>query len=157
MPYWDITEPVAPTTATFTVSLAEPLVPSQDRVKLLLVAMGDIVCGPDVALLPDQSPEAVQLIASVVLQFNVVEPLAGTFVGLADKFTAGTPTGGSTVTVTESFAFPPVPVHDKLKVLLVVMGFMVSDPETPLLPDQLPEAVQPVASVLLQFKVVEPL
>ena len=107
-------------------------------------------------MLPDQSPEAVQLIASVVLQFNVVEPLAGTLDGLADKFTVGTPKGGTTVTVTESFAFPLIPVQDKLKVLLVVMEFIDSDPDTALLPDQLPEAVQPVASVLFQLRVVEP-
>ena len=40
-------------------------------------------------LLPDQSPEAVQLVALVLFQFSVVEPFMTTLVGVADRETVG--------------------------------------------------------------------
>ena len=114
-----------------------------------------MVSVPEVSLLPDQSPDAVQLTASLLSQLRVVEPFCGTLVGSADRLTVGI-VGVSTETVTESSAVPPVPVHDKLKVLLSVSEFMVSDPEVFLEPDQSPDAVQLSVSLLLQLRVVEP-
>ena len=106
------------------------------------------------ALLPDQSPEAVQFVVSLLVQLNVVEPLNGRFVGLAERLTTGTE-GAATVTLTESFALPPGPVQDRLKLLLAISALMVWEPDVGLLPDQSPEAVQAVASVLFQTNVVE--
>lgn len=64
---------------------------------------------PEVFLLPDQSPEAVQSVASVVLQSSVVEPFCDTVLGVAEKESVGG--AGATVTVAESLAEPPGPVQ----------------------------------------------
>ena len=114
-----------------------------------------MVWDPDVALLPDHSPEAVQPVVLLLLQLNVVDPLKGRFDGLAVRFTIGAD-GGETVTLTESFALPPAPLQTRLKVLLATKLLMVCEPDVALLPDQAPEAVQLVASLLFQLSVVEP-
>ncbi len=62
-------------TATFTVSSALPPAPVQFNIKLLSAVNELMVCEPEVLLLPDQSPEAVQLLASLDDQLRVVEPL----------------------------------------------------------------------------------
>jgi hypothetical protein len=115
-----------------------------------------MVSDPDKLLFPLQSPDAVQLSASVLLQLKVVEPPLVTVVGLAERETVGCTTGSSTLTLTESLPVPPVPLQDRLKVLLAVNELMLCDPELALLPDQSPDAVQLSAPVLLQLKVVEP-
>jgi hypothetical protein len=63
---------------------------------------------PPVGWLPLQPPEAVQLVAFVVLQVSVEVPPIGTSVGLAVNITVGS---GITVTVTVCAPVPPVPVH----------------------------------------------
>ena len=108
------------------------------------------------ALLPDQSPEAVQLVTLLLVQLNEVEPLYATLDGLADRLTMGAD-GSTTVTLTESFTLPLAPVQDRLKLLSVIKPVIVCEPDVALLPNQSPEAVQSVVLVLLQLSVVEPL
>ena len=60
-----------------TVSFAVPPGPLQDRLNTLSEVSAVIVCEPDVALLPDQSPEAVQPVVLLLFQLSVVEPLKG--------------------------------------------------------------------------------
>jgi hypothetical protein len=72
-----------------TISLDVPPGPLQDRLNTLSEVSDDIVCEPDVALLPDQSPEAVQSLARLLLQLILVEPFIATAVGLADNEIAG--------------------------------------------------------------------
>jgi len=139
-----------------TESFALPPLPLHDRIKLLLAVNALMVWEPDVDLLPDQSPEAVQSVVLLLVQLNVVEPLKGRFVGLAERLTTGAD-GAATMTLTESFAFPPLPLHDRTKLLLAVNVLMVWEPEVDLLPDQSPEAVQLVVLLLVQLNVVEPL
>ncbi len=50
-----------------------------------------------------------------------------------------------TATATELVDVPPLPVHDNVNVAFTLNGPTVSDPDVPLLPDQLPFAVQPLA------------
>jgi len=52
-----------------------------------------------VALLPDQLPEAVQAVASVLFQVSVVEPFETTLLGFADRETVG---GGADPILTSS-------------------------------------------------------
>ena len=67
---------------------------------------------PEVFLLPDQFPDAVQLSASLLDQLSVVEPLVATVSGLAENDRVGTgEAGGATVTLTVSLVVPPVPVQ----------------------------------------------
>ena len=114
-----------------------------------------MVSEPDTPLLPDQSPEAVQLVASVEFQFSVVDPFWETVTGFAEKESVGA--GAATVTLTESFALPPAPLQVRLKVLFEVSALMAWEPDVALFPVQSPEAVQPLVLLLLQLNVVEPL
>ena len=64
---------------------------------------------PEVPLVPDQPPEAVQELASVEDQVSIEDPPYATAVGFAASDTVGT--GGNTVTVTVVLALPPGPVQ----------------------------------------------
>jgi hypothetical protein len=96
-----------------TVSLAVPPGPLQDRLNTLFEVSADIVCEPDVALLPDQSPEAVQPVVLLLLQLNVVAPLKGRLDELAVRLTDEA-VGPATIMLTESVALPPRPVQVRL-------------------------------------------
>jgi hypothetical protein len=96
---------------TLTVALcaADPPVPVQVIVYLVVVVSAAVVCEPLVASAPLQPPEAAQLIALVEDQASTdVAPLA-IVLGLALKLTVGT--GVVTVTVAVCAAVPPVPVQ----------------------------------------------
>jgi hypothetical protein len=62
--------------------------------------------------------------------------------------------GGAIVTVTDWFALPPVPLQVSVKVLLLVSAEFAWLPDVALPPDHAPEALQPVALVLVQLSVV---
>lgn len=69
---------------------------------------------PDVALAPDQPPEAAQELALVEDQLSVDDPPLVTDVGFAASETVGTGGGGGvpdTVTVADALALPPEPVQ----------------------------------------------
>ena len=106
-------------------------------------------------MLPDQSPVAVQLVASILFQLSVVEPFCGTLPGLAENDNVGD--GAVTVMLTVSLAVPTGPLQDRLNTLFEVSADIVCEPDVALLPDQSPEAVQPVVLLLLQLNVVAPL
>ena len=80
------------------------------NVTALLIAMDS---DPAEALVPDQSPDAVQLLASVEDQFSVIVLPRDTLDGLAVRITVGAVTVGAafTVTVTLSLALPPAPLQ----------------------------------------------
>jgi hypothetical protein len=96
---------------------------------------------------------AVQLVASVELQFSVAEPPTGMLAGEAVSVTVG---GGTTVTVTIWLAVPPVPVQLREKVVVTETAPVKAVPPVGLLPVQPPEAVQVVALVELQVRVEAP-
>ncbi len=78
---------------------------------MLFVAIALITCIPFTALVPVHAPEAMQLVAFVLLQERVEAPvpLLGTVVGFALIVTVGS---GATVTVVEALAeIPPIPEH----------------------------------------------
>ena len=60
-------------------------------------------------VLPDQTPEGVQEVASVEDQVSVEDPLLATDAGLATSDTVGA--AGNTVTVADALALPPEPVQ----------------------------------------------
>jgi hypothetical protein len=69
---------------------------------------------PEIALLPDQAPEAAQELALVDDQVSVEDPPLATDVGFAASDTVGTGGGGGmpdTMTVVEVLALPPEPVQ----------------------------------------------
>jgi hypothetical protein len=112
-----------------------------------------IVWLPEVALLPDQAPDAVQEVALVEDQVRVDDPPLVTDAGLAVRETLG---ANVTVTVVDALCVPPAPVQERLKVLLLVSAPVDALPEVALLPDQAPDAVQEVALVEDQLRVDDP-
>lgn len=70
---------------------------------------------PEVALVPVQLPDAVQLVVSVPDQVRVLEPPLATVAGLTLKVTVGVVAGGAaTVTVTDCDALPLGLLHDNV-------------------------------------------
>ena len=77
-------------TVTVTDALAEPLVPVQLNVKVVVpVAIGVTTCVPLVASLPLQAPPAVQAVSSVEDQVRVEDCPSVMVVGLAVSVTPG--------------------------------------------------------------------
>lgn len=63
------------------------------------------------AFVPVQPPEAVQVVALVLVQFNVEELPLVTVVGVALNDTVGGVGPAATVTVTDCAAVPPAPMQ----------------------------------------------
>lgn len=127
-----------------------PPVPVQIRVKVLSLVSAPMVSDPEVPLLPDQAPDAEQLLALEDDQLTVVEPPDCTEVGLALNVTVG---AAATVTVRLLLLLPPGPEQLSVKVLVLLMGPTDWLPDVPLLPDHALEALQLVALVVDQVKV----
>jgi hypothetical protein len=62
-------------------------------------------------LLPDQPPEAAQVVALVVDQVNAALPPLTRVLGLALKVTVGAGAGEVTATLADWIALPPAPVQ----------------------------------------------
>ena len=71
----------------------------------------ETVSDPEVALAPDQAPDAEQEVALVDDQVNVESEPTTTEVGLAEKFTVGAGTGGVGVEPPP----PPPPPHEDMR------------------------------------------
>jgi len=108
---------------------------------------------PDRALLPDQPPDAEQLVAFVELHVSVVEPSNATPGGEAEIWTIGAPPPAFTVTVTRSTVPPPAPLHESVNSVVCVKDGVACEPLVALEPDHPPEAVHDVAFVLLHESV----
>ena len=102
------------------------------------------------ALLPDQSPDAAQLAALVLLHVNVEALPDATVVGAAPNVTVG---AGAIVTVAVCIAEPPMPVQFNVNVDVTVNGPVLCVPLGVLLPNQLPDATQLVAFVEFHVRV----
>lgn len=103
---------------------------------------------PDGGRLPVQPFDAVQAVASVLVQERDVVPFGATLFGLAVKVAVGAG-GAPTAMVTELVASPAGPEQFRAKVLEAVSAAVVSVPEVARLPVQAPDAAQDVAFVLL--------
>jgi len=77
---------------------------------VVVLLSAPVLALPVIALLPDQPPEAVQLLAFVADQVSVDDPPLLMLVGFALKLTAGL-AGAETVTVTDRAALPPGPLQ----------------------------------------------
>ena len=69
-------------------------------------------CAPLIALLPDQAPEAVQLVALAAVQFNVALLPLVMALGVARMLTVGAV--DFTETVADCVALPPAPAQVKV-------------------------------------------
>ena len=97
----------APATPTAAELLAEPPVPVQVNVKVLLAAdNAALLAEPEVSWAPDHAPLAMQESALVDDQVRFDIPPLGTLSGMAVSATSG---NGATVTVADALALPPAP------------------------------------------------
>lgn len=103
-----------------------------------------------VALVPDQPPEAAQLVTLALVHDSVALVLRVTPDGFADKATEGVP--AVTVTVAVWVTVPPLPAHASVKLELVVSAPVLWVPEVPLAPLHAPDAEQLVAFVVLHVR-----
>jgi hypothetical protein len=144
---------VIPVIDTVTLASAERLEPVHASVNVDCEVSAVVVCVPDVALVPDQAPEAVQLVAFVDDHVSTEVPPLITLVGLALSETVGCGGAAVTVIVTLRCALPPGPLQESVAVVFEVRGPSESLPDVAFAPLQPPEAVQDVASVLDQVSV----
>ena len=102
--------PLVALTATVVLWLAGvvPLAPLQVRVNVVVALSAPVLAVPVVGSLPDQPPEAVQLLALVEDQLSIDDPPLLTVVGLALRLTVG---AAETLTVTDRPALPPAPLQ----------------------------------------------
>ena len=112
----DVTIPAAPgmveaMTDTATDWLAEPPVPVHVSVKIVAAVKMPESTEPEVAFVPDHPPEALQEVALLALQVRVEELPEGIELGLADNKIVGGAGVEVTVTVTDWFAEPSLPVQ----------------------------------------------
>ncbi len=80
---------------------------------MALVVSAFVVCVPEIAFVPDQAPEAVQLVALVAAQVSFEVPPDATDVGDAVKVRVGA-VPAVTVTVLDTDFVPPLPVQVNL-------------------------------------------
>lgn len=78
---------------------------------VVVCASADVTCVPDVALVPDQPPDARQFVALLELQVSVEVPPWATCAGFADRVTVGTGGAALTATVADCVVEPPGPVQ----------------------------------------------
>ena len=114
---------------------------------------GPVLAVPLVGSLPDQPAEAVQLLALLDDQLSIADPPLLTVVGFALSPTVG---GSETVTVTDLLALPPGPLHISVKVVVALSAPVLTLPFGDSLPDQPPEAVQPLALLDDQLSIAAP-
>jgi hypothetical protein len=126
-----------------------PPLPEQLIEYVVSCVSGPTLCEPDAAFVPDQPPDAVQLVTLAPLHVNVEFVLGATLRGLADRLIDGEGLDDVTVTLAVCAAVPPAPVHDSVKFEFAVSAVVVCVPDVPFVPLQAPDAEQLVAFVVL--------
>jgi hypothetical protein len=114
----------------------------------LVIAL--VVSEPFVATEPIQPPEAVQLVAPLVLQVRIAPAPGATVVGLAVSDTSGgvaAVDGLVTATLTDFDVEPPVPEQLSENVVVVVNASVVNPPEVGCVPLHPPDAIHDCALV----------
>jgi hypothetical protein len=146
-----------PVELTFTVADCDALPPEpvQLNVYVLLDVSALVEADPAVDLLPDHAPLAAQLVALVDDQLRVLELPLVTLVGVAFRDTWGLVGAAVTDTVTDFAIVPPGPEQLREYVLLLVSAPVDAEPETDLVPDHAPLAVQLLVLVDDQVRVLE--
>jgi len=146
-------------TVTVADALCVPPGPVQEILKVLVLLSAPVGALPEVALAPDQPPEAVHDVVSVEDHVRVDDPPLATDVGFAESDTVGTG-GGSGVPVTltcvEALPLPFGPLQVREKLLFALTGPLDWLPEVGLVPDHAPVAEHDVAFVEVHVSVETP-
>lgn len=131
----------------------EPPVPVQLSENVVLLVKAPVDSEPLVATFPDHPPEAMQLVAFVLLQVKVELPPPATLVGFAFNISVGAAGVVMTATVTDCEIEPLPPEQLRVNVLSLVSAPVDCDPLVVFVPDHAPEAVQLVTFVVSQLRV----
>jgi len=142
---------VAGVTVTVALWRAEPAEPAQLNVYVAVALRAAVDCEPVVATLPDQPPEAVQVVALLLVQVSSDVPPVLMIEGLALRDTLGG--AAATETVTDCEAEPPAPPQVSVNLVAALKATVVYEPLVGSVPVQPPEAVQAVALVEDQVSV----
>lgn len=132
-----------------------PLAPLQSRVNVLVAPIPEKSWLPDIGLVPDQAPLALQELTLVPVHVMVALPPAATSVGVAANASPGA-VADPTVTVAETVFDPPGPVHTSVYVRVDVIELIVCLPDVAFDPDQAPDAEHPSAYNEDQLSVDDP-
>ena len=109
---------------------------------------------PPTGFVPDQLPDAEQVLASVDDQFSVIVPPRLTLEGLAVRLTVGAVTAGGSLTVIVTLSLSlPLSLLQVIVYVVVVVGLTVSEPLAAVL--DVHPAVQVVASVEVQLSIAD--
>jgi hypothetical protein len=150
---------VVDVTVTEALFWTVPPVPVHVREYAALWVRPAIALLPEVACVPVQPPEAMQLVAFVELHCNMVCPPDVMLAGFAVRVSVGAGAGGGatgtgvTVTATDWLTEPPAPEQAITKLVLVDSGPTDWLPEVAFEPLHPPLAVQEVAFAVLHVKV----
>jgi len=106
---------------TVAEALAVPPAPLQARVKVLELVNAPLDWVPEVALAPDQPPEAVQPVALVEDQVSVEDPPLEMEVGFAASDTVGAATGAVVVKLQLKFVASALPAASLATVVMVAV------------------------------------
>ncbi len=135
---------------TSVVLSIDPPGPAQVSTKVEKFVSVEVDSLPLAALEPSQSPDAVQVVTSDVVQLSVALWLVRIKSGVASNTS-----DGAMFTVTACEALPPMPVHESENVVGLVRGPIVSEPDVAFVPVQPLDAVQSDALALDQFSVAD--
>lgn len=139
---------------TVALVLAEPPAPVHVIEYVVLDVSAPVLAVPPVATEP--AHDALHDVAFVL--DHVSDELAPYAIelGLADSVTVGAGVVEPTVTVTDASVDPPMPAHVSVNVLSCASGPVLAEPVGGWLPAHAPDAVQPVACVLVHDSVALP-
>jgi hypothetical protein len=140
-------------TVTVTDCTAVPPTPVQLSVNVLWATSAPVDSEPEIPLLSDHDPLAVQLVAFVDDHVSVLALPLTTLLGFAPRVTDGS---ASTVTVVDCAAVPPAPRQLSVNVLFADSAPVEAVPDVALLPVHAPLAVQLVAFVDAHVSVLLP-
>ncbi len=129
------------------IATALPALPEHVRVYVESCASGPTLCEPEIALVPVQAPDALQLVTFVLVHVNVDEPLRATPGGFAEMLRVAEP--AVTVTVAVFATVVPLPAQVRLKLPFPVNAPVLCEPDVPFEPVHEPDAAQLVALVVL--------
>ena len=143
-------------TVTEAVACDVPPAPVQLSVNEVLALNAPVPWVPETAFVPLQPPDAVQDVAFVDDQVNVLLPPLATEVGDADNETVGAGVGFVTVMEVLAWRVPPAPVQLSVNEVVALNAPVLWLPETDFVPLQPPDAVHDVALVDDHVKVLLP-
>ncbi len=100
-------------------------------------------------LVPDQPPDALQVLTLTPVQLSVEFVLRATLRGFADRLTEGPPLDVTVTLAVLATLVPPAPAQVKVKAEFAVRAPVLCVPDVPREPLHEPEAAQLVAFVVL--------